>query len=122
MAKILIVDDDENNRLLLTTLLEHMGHRSLEAATGATALATAASERPDLVIVDLSLPDIPGVELIRRLRRDEGTGLRIALYTATQVTSATDEIIETYALDGIVPKPADPQQILAALQRLLSPV
>ena len=120
MARILIVDDDENNRLLLGTLLEYAGHSVLEAANGTGGAQLAADEHPDAIIVDLSLPDISGVDLIRNLRSHPATAkVHIALYTATQMTSAIRELIETYNINAIIPKPGEPQQILAAFETLL---
>lgn len=121
MAKVLVIDDDANNRLLLATLIEHAGHVPLEAASGIDGLQAVAAELPDAVIVDLSLPDLPGAEVIRRLRSDAQTAtIPIALYTATQFAPALDELIETYDIRSIVPKPGDPQQILAAVHRLVN--
>lgn len=118
----MIVDDDPHNRLLLTTLLHHAGHDVTEAATGIAGHLTAQALQPDLIVVDLSLPDISGVELIRRLRADERTsGVRIALYTATHAPDALDELAETFGVVGVIPKPADPQRILDAFSRLLQP-
>lgn len=120
MAKVLIVDDDVNNRYLLSTLLLHAGHTVLEAKSGEEALASVA-QQPDLIVVDLNLPDMPGVEVIRRLRSNEGTvHAKIALYTATNSPAAIEEVLQTFALQGVIPKPADPKQILAAFKRILS--
>lgn len=120
MARILIVDDDANNRLLLTTLLRHAGHEVTEAATGLAGAEAAAAERPDAIVVDLSLPDISGVELIRRLRSDERTrDALIALYTAMRSSPAVEELAELYGIDGVIPKPGDPREILAAFDVLL---
>jgi len=121
MAKVLIVDDEDNNRYLLTTLLHHAGHSTVEAATGAAGAQAAEMELPDLIVVDLSLPDIPGTELIRRIRQGERTStLPIAIYTATQLTPAIEEIVEIYGIRGIIPKPADAQTVLKSFEKLLS--
>lgn len=121
MARILIVDDDANNRLLLTTLLQHAGHSVTEAASGLSAAEAAVAERPDAIVVDLSLPDVSGVELIRRLRSDERTrDALIALYTATRLSPALEELADLYGIDGVIPKPGDPRQILAAFDALLN--
>lgn len=120
MGKVLIIDDEENNRLLLATLLEYAGHIPLEAAAGLAGVETAARELPDAVIVDLALRDITGVEVIRRLREDPRTAtVAIALYTATQLTPALNELVELYSIRSIIPKPGDPHQILAAFAKLL---
>ena len=58
MATILIVDDRPTNRQLMTTILGYAGHRLLEASDGAEALAVARTERPDLIITDILMPEI----------------------------------------------------------------
>ncbi|HKU66953.1 MAG TPA: response regulator [Candidatus Baltobacteraceae bacterium] len=120
MASVLIVDDDPNNRLLLATLLKHAGHEPVEAADGNTALAAVAQEVPGLIIVDLSLPDMTGTALIKRLRREPRTAnAKIALYSATRSAAAVQELTDLYGICGVIPKPGDPQEVLAILRELL---
>ena len=120
MAKVLVIDDNANNRLLLRTLLDHAGHDPIEAATGASGAEAAFEHAPDLIIVDLSLPDMHGVELIRMLRGDPRTAKSpIALYSATQKGEAIEELVEMYGVRGVIPKPGDPRQILEALEGLM---
>lgn len=120
MADVLIVDDESNNRLLLATLLSHAGHTPLEAGDARSAIAIAAEKQPSLIIVDLSLPDMPGSELIRRLRANPRTATsKIALYTATRSDAATVELRELYGLSAIIPKPGDPKEVLQTLQHIL---
>jgi diguanylate cyclase len=120
MAKVLVVDDDANNRLLLVTVLRYAGHEPIEAASGGEGVQAAFEQAPSLVIVDLSLPDMPGTELIRRLRTDPRTAdAAIALYTATQLGAGIDELVETFGVRGVIPKPGDPKQILEALERVM---
>lgn len=122
MADVLIVDDEENNRLLLATLLRHAGHTALEAATGREGLAIAQEKRPSLVIVDLSLPDLSGAQLLRELRANAQTAdTQIALYTATQPGAALDELRDLYRIGAVIPKPGDPREILRLLTQLLQP-
>lgn len=122
MADVLIVDDDPNNRLLLATLLNHSGHQALEAADGRSALELAAQKRPHLVIVDLGLPDMSGMALIKHLRQDtpSGDGIKIALYTATQLGAAAQELAELYGISAVIPKPGDPREILTIFEGLLA--
>ena len=116
---ILIIDDDANNRLLLATLIRHAGLESLEAGSAHEGLRLAAEESPVAVIVDLSLPDMSGAQVIRRLREDERTaGSRIALYTATRVGAAIEELTQTYRIDAVIPKPGDPRETLDIIKRL----
>lgn len=121
MATILVIDDDENNRLLLATLLEYAGHTFLGAATAEAGLSAALIGKPEVIVVDLSLPDMSGPELLRRLRAEpvlEGTLL--ALYTATQ-SAGLAELIERFGISATIPKPGTPQEILATFGRLLNP-
>ncbi|HET6895791.1 MAG TPA: response regulator [Candidatus Baltobacteraceae bacterium] len=119
MANVLVVDDDANNRLLLATLLRHRGHAALEAADGASALDIAAQTQLQLVVVDLSLPGMSGTALIKRLRAD-GSDVKIALYTATRVDAAIEELRELYGISAVIPKPGDPKAILDLFDELLN--
>ena len=73
MTLVLIVDDSESNRMLERDLLGSAGFQTLEAATGAEALTLAAEHLPDLILMDLRLPDIDGAEVTRRLAADPRT-------------------------------------------------
>lgn len=120
MAEILIVDDDPHARLLVTTLLRHAGHGSLEAADGVAALRLAAEHRPDLIVVDLSMPTMNGAEFIRKLRADPSTrDLRVALYSATAMDAATRDFMEIYGVVASLPKPSEPHELLAAVEAAL---
>ncbi|MFH1020907.1 MAG: response regulator [Pseudomonadota bacterium] len=70
--KILIVDDNQDNRELVVKILKRYGSTICEAADGEEALARAASERPDLILMDIALPKIDGLEATRRLRQTAG--------------------------------------------------
>ena len=71
--RVLIVEDNEKSMKLFRDVLVATGYRTLEARTGAEALELATEQAPDLVLMDVQLPDIDGVEALRRLRADERT-------------------------------------------------
>lgn len=120
MATILVVDDDENTRLLVRTLLAHAGHRAIETANGAEGLALAAAERPDLILLDLSMPSMSGTEFVRALRGDpQTTTIAVALYTATAIGAAVRDFMEMYQIRHTIPKPAEPREFLEAVERAL---
>ena len=70
--KILIVDDNEDSRNLTAIVLKRSGYEIVQACDGEEALARAFSEKPDLILLDTSLPKIDGLEVTRRLKREEG--------------------------------------------------
>ncbi len=70
MKKILIVEDNEKNMKLVRDILRHQGHATLEAVNGLDGVRLAEQERPDLVLMDIQLPDIDGIEALGRIRKD----------------------------------------------------
>ena len=68
MKKILVVEDNENNLYLITFILEKMGHKVIVAKTGEEGVELALKERPDLILMDIQLPGINGLETTRRIR------------------------------------------------------
>jgi CheY-like chemotaxis protein len=120
VATLLIADDDEATRLLVRTVLEHAGHRVVEAADGAKALSAIALERPDLVLLDLSMPAMGGPELMRTLRADPATrSIAVALYSAMPLDAQLRDFMEIYGICGLVPKPSEPPAMVAAVEGAL---
>jgi len=118
MKKILIVEDVEFNRDLLVQLLEDDYH-VLTAADGAAGLALAAHERPDLILLDLSLPIIDGWEAARRLKANE-TLRHIPIIALTAHAMRGDEAKAREAgCDGYLSKPIDEDLLFATLRRFL---
>jgi CheY-like chemotaxis protein len=122
MATVLIVDDDGNTRLLVRTVLAHAGHRVVEAQNGSQALESVAAELPDLLLLDLSMPDMSGPDLLRALRSNPGTSTtKVALYTATPMNAALRDFMEIYGIGHAIPKPSEPQELLSAVERAFGP-
>jgi diguanylate cyclase len=120
VATVLVVDDDANARLLVRTLLAYAGHDTIEAAGGTEGLALAAARRPDLVLLDLSMPSMSGAEFVRALRGDEQTkNIAVALYTATTPSAAVRDFMEMYHIRHAIPKPSEPSEFLDAVARAL---
>jgi CheY-like chemotaxis protein len=120
VATVLVVDDDANSRLLVRTLLGYAGHHTIEAGGGAEGLAFAAAHRPDLILLDLSMPSMSGAEFVRALRGDDQTkGIAVALYTATATSAGVRDFMEMYQIRHAIPKPAEPREFLEAVERAL---
>ena len=115
-ATILVVDDERKIRSLVRPYLEQAGYAVLEAGSGQDALASAMRTTPDLVLLDLMLPDIPGEEVARSLRKV--SDVPIVMLTAK---AAEDERIDGLELgaDDYVVKPFSPRELVARLEAVL---
>lgn len=107
MSLILLVEDVEDNRELARFLLEADGHEVVEAKNGLEALAMARESRPDLVLMDLSLPEMDGWEAARRLWADPQTAdLTIVAITAHAMSGDRERVLGA-GFKGYVAKPID---------------
>ena len=116
-ANILVVDDEENITYLLGTALRHFGFNVETAATGREALAKGADMRPELVLLDVMLPDLDGFEVCRRLR-DGGLRMPILFLTARD---ATEDKVRGLTLGGddYVTKPFSLEEVIARVRAIL---
>jgi two-component system cell cycle response regulator DivK len=120
-ANILYIEDNPGNRMLVRRILEAEGYTIREAIDGPAGLEMAAQERPDLILLDINLPEIDGYDLARRMRAMPNLdGVPILAVTANVMQGDKERTIEA-GCNGFIPKPIDvdklPQQIKAALDR-----
>ena len=103
----LIVDDNDKNRKLAQYVLRLDGFRTLEAATGEDGIALAAGQLPDVILMDIRLPDADGTELARRLKADPRTA-EIPIVAVTAFAMKGDrEWFLAAGFDGYIEKPID---------------
>lgn len=119
MSTILIVDDEPAIRLLLREALESSGHRVLEAEDGVRGLATARSERPDAVLLDMALPRLSGLEVCRRLRDDPGTASMPVLLISGVAPEAERQAGEGTGAAAVIAKPFSPAALIAQVEGAL---
>lgn len=120
MASILVVDDRAINREFLSSLLTACGHEVTEAADGSEALVACLLQHPDLIITDLMMPVMDGVELTQRLRGDPATrAIPVIFYTATYRVHEVRELARACGVEIVLPKPSEPRAILDAICRAL---
>ncbi len=120
MATILVVDDDSNNRLLLKAILAVDNHAIIEARNGAEGLEMVATDAPDLIIVDLNMPDVDGVTFVRSVRANSALDkVEIALYTGTMLTSAIEDFMDLYRVKTVIMKPSEPEDVLRLVRLAL---
>jgi two-component system, cell cycle response regulator DivK len=119
VSTILIVDDYEDALQVWDLYLQAYGFEVLTAASGTAALAEARIHNPDLIVLDLELPDLSGMEVARRLRADEATRHipRIAVTGYSQARQLDEA--RRAGFETILIKPCDPEDLVAAIHRLL---
>ena len=115
--QVLVVEDNARNMRLLRDVLLAIGYRTLEASTGGQALSLAAEHRPAVVLMDIRLPDMDGVEALRRLRMDERTASIPVLAVTAQAMKGDRERFTEAGFDGYLSKPVDVDALLAAVER-----
>jgi len=116
---VLIVEDNEQNAKLARDVLEAAGLATLTAATAADALALARERVPDVVLMDLRLPDLDGSEALRRLKAEPETA-HIPVVALTAVAGAHELLLEA-GFAGCIEKPFDIRELPAQVRRLLAP-
>ncbi|MCY1017870.1 response regulator [Pyxidicoccus sp. MSG2] len=120
LATVLNVNDDDANRYLVNRILEMAGFKVLEAATGMAALLMAEQHRPDVIVLDVKLPDISGYEVCERLRANPGTAAMAVLHTsATFVTSDKKVRALDGGADAYLTQPFEASELIATVKSLL---
>lgn len=120
MSTILIVEDNEKNMKLVRDILRHAGHETLEAATGIDGVRLAVSKRPDLVLMDIQLPDIDGIEALRRIREVRELDAVPVVAVSASVMPDDQQKIVASGFDAFVTKPINLKQFLETVKRFLS--
>lgn len=120
MAKILVVDDEPANRELLVQLLGYGGHTVLQAKGPLEGLSTVRTERPDLVIVDIQMPEMDGYEFVNQVRSEpEIRESAIMFYTAEFDPRRAQGLADTMGVPFVLTKPIDPRALLSNVERAL---
>ena len=102
---VLIVDDEERNRKLARDVLQFSGFRTLEAGTAEDGLSLVAEQRPDLVLMDIRLPGMSGIDAVTLLKRDAGTAsIPVVALTASTMRGDRERFLAA-GFDGYLEKP-----------------
>jgi two-component system chemotaxis response regulator CheY len=113
MATILVVDDSNLSRRTSRRILENGGHRVRDVADGMAALEQYTLERPDVVLLDVTMPDMSGLEVLEQLRAIDPAA-RVVMATA-DVQTSTRELALAGGAVGFVTKPLNTDEVLAAV-------
>jgi CheY-like chemotaxis protein len=119
MKRIAIVEDNRDNRLLLRAIIDEQ-YELVEYATGRVALEGIRADPPDLILLDISLPEMDGTEVLRRLRSDESLRRIPAIALTAHAMRGVRERLLAEGFDGYVVKPiVDEGELLETIARLL---
>jgi two-component system cell cycle response regulator DivK len=114
--RVLIVEDNEKNMKLFRDVLQATGYSTLEATTGEEAVELSLSQAPALVLMDVQLPGIDGVEALERLRQNERTASIPVLALTAQAMSGDRERFLEAGFDGYLAKPVDVGELIEAVR------
>ena len=117
--RILVVEDQEDNRQILRDLLGNAGYEMIEAEDGEQALAQAAKHRPDLILMDIQLPLMDGLEATRRLKADPALRAIPVIVATSYALSGDEAKARAAGCDAYVAKPYSPRALLAKMREYL---
>jgi DNA-binding response OmpR family regulator len=118
-ARILLADDDPDIRALVTAALERAGHVVVQVTDGAQALASVQADMPDVAILDLSMPRLDGLEVLRRLRADDATSDLPVVLLSARAQEADVKLGFATGADAYVKKPFSPRELVGRIDALL---
>jgi two-component system, cell cycle response regulator DivK len=117
-ARILVVEDNEKNMKLFRDVLQARGYATLEAATGEAGLELARAEQPALVLMDVQLPGMDGLEALAQLRQDARTAAIPVLALTAQAMRGDRERFLDAGFDGYLSKPVDVLELIRVVGEL----
>lgn len=117
--RILVVEDQEDNRRILRDLLTSAGYEMVEAVTGEEGVAMAGTHRPDLILMDIQLPELDGYEATRRIKANPALRLIPIIAVTSYALSGDDVMAYEAGCAGYITKPFSPRQLLAKIREYL---
>ncbi len=119
MKRVLVVEDNENNMKLICLVLEKHGYEPIKAFSGVEGVEKAIAEKPDLILMDIQLPDINGMEAVKRIRMvDDMQEIPIIAITSYAMAGDREKILNV-GCDGYFEKPIDPLTIVEKIVKIV---
>jgi two-component system cell cycle response regulator DivK len=119
MSLILIIEDNEKNMKLVRDVLQVKGYATIEAGTGEEGVRLAAERKPDLILMDIQLPGISGIEALRRLRATPDTAAIPAIAVTASVMQQDRKQITEAGFNGYLGKPLNLKEFLDTVRAML---
>ena len=116
MKRVLVVEDNPNNMRLLLKLLGGNGYETITAETGEAGVQLAMEEMPDLILMDIKLPGIHGVEATKRIRASVGGSKAVIIAVTSYAMAGDRERFLSQGFDGYIEKPIDPYTIVTEIE------
>jgi two-component system cell cycle response regulator DivK len=116
---ILYVEDNEFNRKIVRDLLKRTGYALIEAQDGEAGVAAALEKRPDLILMDIQLPKISGIEATRRLRAEPATAATPIIALTSFALSGDEQKAKDAGATAYLAKPYSPKELLGLIRSLL---
>ena len=114
--RILVVEDQEDNRQILRDLLATAGYDMIEAEDGMQAVAAASEHRPDLILMDIQLPELDGYEATRRIKANPALSAIPIIVVTSYALSGDEDKAREAGCDAYVAKPYSPRALLAKIR------
>ena len=117
---VLVIEDNEDNMVLITMLLQNAGYESIWADTGLKGVQMTLEQEPDLVLLDIQLPDIEGTEVLTRIRslNADIAGIPIIAVTSYAMSGDREKLLAA-GCDGYIEKPIDPMRIISQIRAIV---
>jgi len=119
MKTALVIEDNADNVELITFILERNGFRTLIAETGQQGFDMAQAERPDFIILDIQLPDMDGLEVLKKIRDSEADGTIPVIAMTSFAMSGDRERLLAAGCTGYIEKPIDPYKVILQIRQII---
>lgn len=119
MKTALVIEDDVNNMELITVILELDGYQVIKAETGQKGFELAEEKLPDFIILDIQLPDMNGLEVLKKIRSSKADGTTPVIAMTSFAMSGDREKLLAAGCNGYIEKPIDPDKVMAQIQSIL---
>lgn len=119
MTKVLLVEDNYMNKVLVKEILTLNGYEIVEAKSGAEAVRLTATERPDIVLMDIQLPEMDGITATRIIKADERNRAVPVLALTASAMKGDEEKILSKGFDGYLAKPIDVKKLISMIKDVL---
>ena len=118
MKRVLVVEDNDNNMVLITAILEKSGYTTIRATNGGNGISLAQKEIPDFILLDIQLPDMDGLEVLREIRHSNKTkDIPVITITSYAMEGDRDRLINA-GCNGYIEKPIDPKKIIGQIMEI----